>query len=239
MNEPPREQVGQRLREVRARIVEAARRAGRSPAAVRLVAVSKVATPAQVLGAYAAGQREFGESRVQDALPKLDLLPDDVVWHLIGHLQSNKVNKVLGRFDLVHAVDGFELGQRLSEKSLERELLTPVLLQVNCSGEESKQGVSPGEAEDLALALAELRGIVVKGLMTMAPPLQSGGAEAVRASFRQLAALRDGLRGRDLPRLPVEELSMGMSGDFEIAVEEGATILRVGAAIFGASPLDA
>jgi pyridoxal phosphate enzyme (YggS family) len=237
MSEPPREQVGERLREVRARVAEAARRAGRSPGSVRVVAVSKTATPAQVLGAYAAGQREFGESRVQDALPKLDLLPEDVVWHLVGHLQSNKVNKVLGRFDLIHSVDGRELAERLSEKSLQRELLTPVLLQVNCSGEESKHGVAPGEAEALALALQELRGIVVKGLMTMAP--LAGGAEAARASFRQLATLRDALQRRDLPRLPVDELSMGMSGDYEIAVEEGATILRVGTAIFGAPPVDA
>jgi len=219
-----------RLAALRARIAAAAARAGRDPRGLRLVAVTKSASAPQVAAAYAAGLREFGENRVQDALPKLDALPADVVWHLVGHLQSNKVNKVLGRFDLIHSLDSWELAERLAEKSRERELATAVLVQVNCSGEASKSGLAPGETEDFVLSLLALPGLVVRGLMTMGP--LAGGPEAARASFRQLAALRARLAARDHARLPLAELSMGMSEDFEVAVEEGATLLRVGRALF-------
>ena len=223
--------IAERLAGLRRRIAVAAERGGRDASAVRLLAVSKYAEPEDVLAAYAAGQREFGESRVQTALPKIDILPEDVCWHLIGHLQSNKVNKVLGRFDLIHSVDGRELAERLSGKSLDRDIVTAVLVQVNCSGEETKTGLAPGEAEDFILSLRELRGIVVQGLMTMAP--LDGGEDGARAAFRLLAELRRGLLAKNLPELPLATLSMGMSGDFEIAVEEGANLLRVGNAIFG------
>jgi hypothetical protein len=235
VSELPGEPVAARLAWLRARIAAAAARAGRDPAGPRLVAVTKSASSAQLAAAYAAGLREFGENRVQDALPKLDALPADVVWHLVGHLQSNKVNKVLGRFELIHSVDSWELAQRLAEKARERELVCQVLVQVNCSGEPSKSGLAPEAAEDFVLSLQGLDGLLVRGLMTMAP--LAGGAAAARASFRQLAALRARLAARDLPRLPLAELSMGMSGDFEIAVEEGATLLRIGRALFG--PIDA
>ncbi len=224
--------VAGRLAALRVRIEAAARRAGRDPAGVRLVAVSKYASPEQVLEAYAAGQREFGESRIQSALPRIDALPQDVVWHLVGHLQSNKVNKALGRFDLIHSVDGFDLARRLSEKSLEREIMSQVLVQVNCSGEVSKTGLDPAEADEFLYSLSSLRGILARGLMTMAPPLGEAGAEAVRESFRLLAGIRERVRAADRPELPLGELSMGMTGDFEIAVEEGATLLRIGSALF-------
>lgn len=224
-----------RLAALRTRIAAAAARAGREPADLRLVAVTKSASAEQLAAAYAAGLREFGENRVQDALPKQDALPADVVWHLVGHLQSNKVNKVLGRFDLIHSVDSWELAERLAAKSRERELRTAVLVQVNCSGEASKSGVALAEAADFVLSLPGLAGLLVRGLMTMAP--LAGGEAAARESFRRLAALRRQLLARDLPGLPLDELSMGMSGDFEIAVEEGATLLRIGRALFG--PMDA
>jgi pyridoxal phosphate enzyme (YggS family) len=235
VSEPAAAALAPRLARLRARIATAAARAGRDPAALRLVAVTKSASPVQLAAAYAAGLREFGENRVQDALPKLDALPADVVWHLIGHLQSNKVNKVLGRFELIHAVDSWELADRLAAKARERELVCQVLVQVNCSGEASKSGLAPAVAEDFVLSLQALDGLLVRGLMTMAP--LDGGETGARASFRLLASLRAQLTARDLPRLPLTELSMGMSDDFEIAIAEGATLLRIGRALFG--PMDA
>jgi PLP dependent protein len=231
MSSLPGGSVAERLTALRGRIAAAALGAGRPADSVRLVAVSKYASPEQVLEAYAAGQREFGESRIQSALPRIDALPADVVWHLVGHLQGNKVNKVLGRFELIHSVDSWELASRLSDRSQSRELLSQILVQVNCSGEMSKSGIPPEEAESLLLSLRELRGIMVRGLMTMAP--LDGGAEATRASFRRLAGIRDKVMALDHPELALDQLSMGMTGDFEVAIEEGATIIRVGSAIFG------
>ncbi len=231
MSSLPGESIAERLSALRGRIAGAALRAGRPADSVRLVAVSKYASPEQVRQAYAAGQREFGESRIQSALPKIDALPADVVWHLVGHLQGNKVNKALGRFELIHSVDSWELAQRLSERSRDRELLSQILVQVNCSGEASKSGIPPREAEPMLLALRELKGIMVRGLMTMAP--LEGGIAGARASFRRLAGIRDRVAALDHPELALDQLSMGMTGDFEAAVEEGATIIRVGSAIFG------
>jgi PLP dependent protein len=220
-----------KLAEIRDRIGAAARRGGRQGDDVRLIAISKYAAEADLQAAYTAGQREFGESRIQTALPRIDALPTDVVWHMVGHLQGNKVNKVLGRFELIHSVDSMDLARRLGVKSLEREVVTQILVQVNCSGEESKSGLDPREAREFLLSLRDQRGIVVKGLMTMAP--LAGGTEGARAAFRQLAAIRRELLDLDLPQLPLDHLSMGMSGDYEIAVEEGATLVRLGSVLFG------
>lgn len=222
--------VPRRLAEVRERVAAAAARAGRDAAGIRLVAICKTVPPEAARAAYAAGHREFGENRVQEALAKIDALPDDVVWHLVGHLQTNKVNKVLGRFELIHSLDSARLAERLDAKGSEREIVTQVLVQVNCSGEASKYGLDPAEAEDFVLSLRGRRGIVVRGLMTMGP--LGGGKAGARESFRLLASLHRRLRERDLPELPLEQLSMGMTEDYEVAVEEGATMLRVGRAIF-------
>jgi PLP dependent protein len=222
--------IPKRLVEVKARVAAAAERCGREPGDIRLVLVSKNSPPEAVLAAYEAGHREFGENRVQEALPKIDTLPADVIWHLIGHLQSNKVNKVLGRFDLIHSLDSRDLAERLSEKSLAREMVSPVLVEVNCSGDESKHGISTDEARDFTLKLADLGGIVVDGLMTIGP--LRGGGEGAREAFAGLREIYESLRAEEHPSLPLRELSMGMTDDFEIAVEEGASILRVGRAIF-------
>ncbi len=221
-----------RLAEVRKRIEAAAARSGRDAESIRLVLISKNSPPEAVMAAYGAGHREFGENRVQVALPKIDALPADVVWHLVGHLQSNKVNKVLGRFDLIHSLESRNLAERLSEKSLEREIVSPVLVEVNCSGDAGKNGVPVDQALEFTRSLVDLKGLVVDGLMTIGP--LGGGAEGAREAFRELRETYDTLRGEDHPSLPLRELSMGMTDDFEIAVEEGATILRVGRAVFGA-----
>jgi pyridoxal phosphate enzyme (YggS family) len=222
--------VPRRLAALRERVAAAAARAGRDPAGVRVVAVCKTVPPAAVQAAYAAGHREFGENRVPEALAKIDAVAADVVWHLVGHLQTNKVNKALGRFELIHSLDSTHLAERLDAKGREREIVTQVLVQVNCSGETAKHGLDPAEAEDFVLSLRGRRGILVRGLMTMGP--LGGGEAGARESFRLLASLHRRLRGRDLPDLPLDHLSMGMSDDYEVAVEEGATLLRVGRAIF-------
>jgi len=222
--------VPRRFEEIGRRVAAAAELSGRAGERIRLVAVTKTVPPEAVRMAYDWGHREFGENRVQDALAKIEALPADVNWHMVGHLQSNKVNKVLGRFDLLHSLDSRRLAERLSEKSLARDLRSAVLVEVNCSGDASKAGLDPAEAEDFVLDLASLEGIVVQGLMTIGP--LGGGAEGAREAFRQLRGIFDSLRARDLPELPLRELSMGMTDDFEIAVEEGATILRVGRALF-------
>ncbi|MDP6669940.1 MAG: YggS family pyridoxal phosphate-dependent enzyme, partial [Candidatus Krumholzibacteria bacterium] len=170
------------------------------------------------------------ENRVQDALRKIELLPEDVVWHMVGHLQSNKVNKVLGRFEMIHSLDSLKLAGILSQKSRDREFRTSLLLEVNCSGDSDKSGVLPGDAEEFALSLQDYPGILLRGLMTIGP--LGGGERGAREAFRLLREIRDRIRARNAPGLLLEELSMGMSEDFEIAIEEGASMVRVGRSLF-------
>ena len=219
--------VARRLSEVRERIAAAAARAGRSPAEVTLVAVSKTAGADELAEAYEAGQRDFGENRVARLVQISALLPGEARWHLVGRLQGNKVPRVRPVVSLLHSLDRPELaGYWVKGPGLP----PPVLVQVNVSGEGAKGGVAPGEAEALVAFAAEL-GIEVRGLMTI-PPLPDRPEDS-RPYFQSLAALRAGLAAR-WPGLT--ELSMGMTEDFEVAVEEGATLLRVGRAIFGPSP---
>jgi pyridoxal phosphate enzyme (YggS family) len=184
--------------------------------------------------AYALGLRNFGENRVQDALPKIaefrheKLAP--VAWHMIGHLQRNKVNKVVGSFDAVQSVDDVQLAQALDRHAAELGLRIPILLQVNISGEASKEGMAPEETFAIARQIVTLPQLDVQGLMTVAPLVTD--AEEVRPVFRRLRQLRDQLR-QEVPQSAWQHLSMGMTDDYEIAIEEGATIVRVGRAIFG------
>jgi pyridoxal phosphate enzyme (YggS family) len=199
----------------------------RDPKEVTVVAVSKGISLEQLLLAYEAGCRDFGENRIPEALEKIEHSPDSIRWHFIGTLQKNKVRKGVGRFCLIHSVDSVELAKKISEVSVELKLLTQVLLQVNTSKESSKHGLSPKEWKESYLQIASLRGIKVMGLMTLAPLTED--VAWIRSCFRELRSLRDTLEtmGKKLPFL-----SMGMSQDWEIALEEGATHLRVGTAIF-------
>ena len=217
----------ERFNSVRERIAAATRRSGRTPDSVRLVAVSKTQPPEKMRAVHRAGAREFGENYVQEAVAKRAALADlsDIRWHLIGHLQRNKVAQALGCFGLIHSLDSVHLASRLAR--LDETAPVEVLIQVNVDDEATKHGVAPQEVEAL---LDAVRGIVkVSGLMTIpAPPM---AAEGSRRSFARLRELRD-----DLARstgLELGELSMGMSDDFEVAIEEGATIVRIGRAIFG------
>ena len=219
--------IAARLAEVRGRIAAAAERAGRSAEGVTLLAVSKTKSEAAIREAYAAGQRDFGENYVQELTAKAAALSDlpGLRWHLIGPLQRNKVKQVAPIAALVHTVDRAALAEEIEKRAAAAGRVVPVLIEVNVGGEASKAGCPPGDAAALAAAVRAMPHLSLRGLMTIPPDTED--REEARPFFAALRALRDGIGG-----LP--ELSMGMSHDFEIAVAEGATIVRVGTAIFGA-----
>jgi PLP dependent protein len=217
------------LESVRQNIAEAARRAGRDPAEVGLLAVSKTHSAEMIRSLSEAGQVLFGENRVQEALAKIPLLPGRLRWHLIGHLQANKVRKALPHFELIHGVDSLDLALGIDRIAAEEGLFPKVLLEVNVSGEESKHGFEPASLERELERLISLPRLQVEGFMTMAPLAPE--AEASRPHFRALRELRDRLSNS--AGVPFPTLSMGMSNDYEVGVEEGATLVRVGSALFG------
>lgn len=223
-------EIGRRLAEVNDRISAAARRSPRDPGAICLVLASKTQPPEAILAAYRAGARHFGENYVQEAMAKRTRLQDlaDLRWHLIGHLQSNKARPAASMFELIHSLDSKRLAQALHK--VHPIPPTRVLLEINLGGETSKRGIPPGDAERL---VAEIRDQVeVAGLMAIPPPAPR--AEHSRRYFSRLREMRDTLAARSGLRLA--ELSMGMTDDFEVAIEEGATIVRVGRAVFGERP---
>jgi hypothetical protein len=225
------ERILSNLREVRDRIAAAAARSGRAANSVRLVAVTKTVDVEVIRVLVGAGQRDLGENRPQQLRDRAATLADlDVRWHMIGHLQRNKVKYVVPTAALVHSVDSLDLAEDLAERAEAQGLRARCLIEVNVTGEASKEGVPPGEAMDLAPAAAELPGLDLVGLMTMAPIVDD--PEATRPVFAALRELRDRLnRAGGLPA-PLVELSMGMTQDYEVAVEEGATWVRVGSALY-------
>lgn len=224
--------VAANLQQVRQRIERAAREAGRRPADVVLLAVSKTHPAAVLRAAHEAGQRAFGESYLQEALQKIEQLADlDLEWHFIGPIQSNKTKDIARHFDWVHGVDREKVARRLSEQRPADAAPLNVCIQVNASGETSKSGVTPDQVETLAHKVAALPGLRLRGLMTI--PAPQPDFEAQRRPFRQVRLIRDRLVQTGLE---LDTLSMGMSGDLEAAIAEGATLVRVGTAIFGARP---
>jgi pyridoxal phosphate enzyme (YggS family) len=221
--------LSENLAAIQARIKTVAEKHGRKAGEVRLVAVSKTNPPEAIREVFEAGQRAFGESRVQEALPKLDALPPEIEWHFIGHLQTNKIRKVVGRFALFHGVDNQNLALQMNRIAGELGVTANVLLEVNVSGEESKFGFDPKTLPAALEVLLPLPFLRIQGLMTMAP--YSDDPETARPYFTKLRELRDRLAAET--GNPLRELSMGMSGDFEQGIAEGATIVRVGSAIFG------
>jgi PLP dependent protein len=220
-------EIAARLNQVRARIEDAGRRARRDPASVRLVIASKTQPPDAIRAAWTAGAREFGENYVQEALEKQSTLADlrDIQWHLIGHLQTNKARVAAASFVLIHSLDSARLADALARA--QREPRVPALIEVNLGGEASKTGVNPNEVEAL---IGKVRDKVdLKGLMTIPPP--TAAPELARPYFVRLREMRDRFAIRS--GLALSELSMGMTDDFEIGIEEGATLVRVGRAIFG------
>jgi PLP dependent protein len=224
--------IARNVREVLDRIGRAAIRAGRRPEAVSLVAVTKTVSVDRIRQAVDAGLRILGESRLQEALPKIEALGGrDLRWHFIGALQRRKVKAVVGTFDLIHSVDSLELAVEIDRRAGEAGIRQSVLLEINVGGEATKAGFPPGKAADAVTELAALPHLAVTGLMAI-PPLESD-AEASRPYFKTMRELARSLASPRLQRIRMEELSMGMSGDFEVAVEEGATMVRIGTAIFG------
>jgi PLP dependent protein len=221
--------IARNLAEVKKHIAAAASRAGRAPGEVRLIAVSKTVDLERLRQAVAAGQRLFGENYLQEARAKMAASEPGLEWHFVGHLQTKKAGAAVALFHLIHSVDRLKLAHALNAAAASKGTVQRILLQVNQAGEESKSGAPPEAVPDLLRELARLPHLRVMGLMTMPPWLAD--PEAVRPYFRALRALRDRLQ--EATGLSLPELSMGMSGDYEVAVEEGATLVRVGTAIFG------
>ena len=221
--------INEKLGLVQSKIAEAAKRSGRQPDEVALVAVTKTFPVEVIREAFDAGHRLFGENRVQELLAKQPLLPSSVRWHLIGHLQSNKVRKVLPVIEAIHSVDSLDLARDINRIAAETGAAPRVFLEVNVAGEASKHGFVPAELEAALDGVLSLDRLEIQGLMCV-PPI-SAEPEDSRRHFIFLREFRDRLEKR--AGIPVRGLSMGMSGDYEVAVEEGATIVRVGSAIFG------
>lgn len=231
----PDDGIARNLDTIRRRIQAAADRAGRSPASITLVAVSKTFSADDVRAAAAAGQRVFGENRVQEAIPKIEALADlHLEWHLIGHLQSNKARKVVPAFAWVESIDGLDLLMKVDAAASEIGVRRSILIQVDLAHEATKHGADAATLRPLVDAALESRALDLRGLM-LVPPIPDQ-AEDSRPWFRQLRALRDALVSDGVPADRLGDLSMGMSHDFEVAVEEGATMVRVGSAIFGTRP---
>ena len=220
---------------VRERIRAAAEAAGRAPESVRLVAVSKTVPAERVRGAVAAGLTLLGENYIQEARDKIAALADlSVSWHFIGHLQRNKAKYAVRLFELIHSVDSLKLARELDKEAAKHGTVQDILIQVNTGKEASKSGVYAEEALALAREAGHLDHLAVRGLMTLPPYFNA--PEKVRPYFRALRELRDRIQAEALPGVAMEELSMGMTGDFEAAIQEGATLVRIGTAIFGERP---
>jgi pyridoxal phosphate enzyme (YggS family) len=228
-------EIAENLARVKERMEMAARRAGRDLEKIRLVAVSKTVEPDRVRYAIEAGVKILGENYVQEAQKKIEVLGHEVAWHFIGHLQKNKAKFGASLFDLIHSVDSLNLAEELNRQALKAGKTLPVLLQVNIGGEATKSGMQEKESIQLAEKISELEGLAVKGLMTLPPYFDD--PQSSRPYFIELRKLSEKLAALDIPRILMEELSMGMSNDFEVAIEEGATLVRVGTAVFGPRPI--
>ena len=223
--------VAENYRKVLEKISSAALRAGRDPGSITLVVVTKTWPVEKILEAIEAGAGILGENYVQEALPKIEAIGNKAEWHFIGHLQSNKAKLVVNRFSMIESVDSISLAKELNKLAEKDNTQVDVLVEVNLEGEETKSGVMPEEVGKLLKEISFYERIKVKGLMTI-PPLFSTPEDS-RPYFKRLSGLREDLLNMNIPNISLDHLSMGMSGDFEVAIEEGATIVRVGTAIFG------
>ncbi len=210
---------------------QAAKRAGRDPEEIKLVAVSKTVEPARIREAIEAGVTILGENYVQEARRKIEEIGHGIQWHMIGHLQSNKAKYAVTLFDYVHSIDGISLAREIDRRAAQKGRRVRALVEVNLSGETSKFGIAPEDVMELIQQVASLKHISIEGLMTMPPFFDE--PERARPYFVRLRELRNRFRREEIEGVRMDELSMGMSGDFEAAIEEGATMIRVGTAIFG------
>ena len=220
------------LNEVRENIQKACEKAGRSPQEVTLIAVSKTKPLFMLEEAYEAGARDFGENKVQEILEKHPKMPEDARFHMIGHLQRNKVKQVLPHAVLIHSVDSYRLAEQISQEAGKLGITAKILLEVNVAKEESKFGMMPEDVEEMAGQIAALPHLQIEGLMTIAPFVDD--QEKNRPVFRKLYQLSVDIKKKNIDNVNMGVLSMGMTGDYQVAVEEGATMIRVGTGIFGA-----
>lgn len=224
--------IKENLEEVREKIRQACQRSGRREEDVTLISVSKTKPVEMLREAYEAGSRDFGENRVQEIMEKYGQMPEDVRWHMIGHLQKNKVRQVLDKAVLIHSVDTVELAEQIEKDAAKRDLTVDILLEVNVAEEESKFGFRTEEVEAAVMKIKEFPHVHIKGLMTIAPFVSN--SEDNREVFKKLYQLYVDIRSKNIDNVNMSVLSMGMTGDYEVAVEEGATMIRVGTGIFGA-----
>ena len=223
--------IKEHLTEVKERIEQACIRSGRNPGEVTLIAVSKTKPVPMLEEAYAAGARDFGENKVQEIAAKKPELPEDIRWHMIGHLQRNKVGQVLGKAVLIHSVDSLRLARQIETDAAKAGLDVDILLEVNVAREESKYGFMLEEVEDAIMTIKDFPHVHIKGLMTIAPFVEN--PEENRGIFKKLFEFAVDIGGKNIDNVTMSVLSMGMTGDYEVAVEEGATMVRVGTGIFG------
>lgn len=223
--------ISENISQAERKIACACDRAGRSRQEVTLIAVSKTKPVSMLREAYDAGVRDFGENKVQELVDKIPKLPENIRWHMIGHLQRNKVKYIVDKVYLIHSVDSFRLAEEISREALKKQVTVNILIEINVSLEESKYGACCEEAATLAEEISRLPGILVKGLMTIAPYVEN--AEENRKYFAKLKQLSVDIMHKNIDNVSMDILSMGMTGDYEIAVEEGATYVRVGTGIFG------
>lgn len=219
------------LYQVQENMKEACRRSGRAESDVTLIAVSKTKPLPMLEEVYSLGIRDFGENKVQELVDKAEQLPDDIRWHMIGHLQRNKVKYIVDKVYMIHSVDSLRLAEEISKEAVKRGIIVNILIEVNVAGEESKFGVTPEDTPGLVQEISHLPGILVRGLMTVAPFVEN--AEDNRIFFSALKKLYVDITNKNIDNVRMDYLSMGMTGDYEVAIEEGASFVRVGTGIFG------
>ncbi len=225
------EKIKNNLEIINEKIKKAAFKVNRNPQEIKLVAVTKTTTIEQIKEAISAGVKIIGENKVQEAKEKYQILTTDIEWHLVGHLQTNKVKYAIEIFDLIHSVDSIKLAKEIDKRSLQFGMITNVLVEVNVSGEGSKYGIKPEEVEPFLKEISEFSRIKIRGLMTIAPIVED--KEEVRPYFRKLRELFEKIKIKNIKNIRMNYLSMGMTEDFEIAIEEGANMVRIGRGIFG------
>lgn len=220
------------LKTVEEHVQEACKRAGRSREEVTLIAVSKTKPLEMLQEIYGEGVRDFGENKVQELCDKMEQLPSDIRWHMIGHLQRNKVKYIVGKVALIHSVDTYRLAEEINIQAKKRGIIVPILVEVNIAGEKTKFGTTAEDAMLLVEEISKLENVRIKGLMTIAPFVEN--PEDNRLYFRKIKQLSVDITNKNIDNVSMEILSMGMTGDYEVAIEEGATMVRVGTGIFGA-----
>ena len=220
------------LKEVEKNILQACEKAGRNREDITLIAVSKTKPVSMLLEIYEEGIRDFGENKVQELASKYEEMPKDIRWHMIGHLQRNKVKQVIDKACLIHSVDSYRLAEEINIQAKKKNIVVPILVEVNIAEEESKFGIHREDAIQLVEEIAELENIRIEGLMTIAPYIED--PEENRQYFRNIKQLSVDITRKNIDNVTMHVLSMGMTGDYTVAIEEGATLVRVGTGIFGA-----